>query len=164
MWKNLNSFEQLYGVVRSAADLIRNGELGIGRPHYALTLLHGVLQSIMLDYKQIVAIEMGVQNGGGLIDLCKSAHYLSHQSGVGIQVYGFDNGVGLPKPNGYEDHPELWQEGDFKGSDFDQLPSTLPAFAHLIIGDVKQTVPRFKDRILGERIAMVALDRAGPSF
>ena len=60
---------------------------------------------------------------------------------VGIDVYGFDTGVGLPKPQDYRDLPNLYRESGF-AMDEAKLRARLQR-AHLILGDVEQTIPKF---------------------
>jgi hypothetical protein len=66
-------------------------------------------------------------------------------TGIEFDVYGFDTGAGMPSAIDYRDHPEHFQQGDFP-MDHDRLAAALPPFAHLIIGDVAETVPPFLDR------------------
>ena len=61
--------------------------------------------------------------------------------GVGIDVYGFDTGVGLPKPEDYRDLPNLYTESTFQ-MDAEALKKHLRK-AQLILGLVANTVPEF---------------------
>jgi hypothetical protein len=60
---------------------------------------------------------------------------------VGVDVYGFDHGVGLPPPTDYRDLPYAWQAGQFH-MDERALRSRLKA-AKLVLGDVRQTLEPF---------------------
>src|SRR5262245_19566901 len=82
---------------------VRKGELDVGRHHYALSLAHGVLQTIMCGYDRIAAVELGVANGGGLFDLCKAAAFFRKECNVDVQVWGIDNAAGLPMFIDYKD-------------------------------------------------------------
>jgi hypothetical protein len=61
--------------------------------------------------------------------------------GVGIDVYGFDSGRGLPKPQDYRDMPYMWEEGYF-AMDAKRLRDRLQR-AQLKLGLVETTVPGF---------------------
>lgn len=122
---------------------IRTGALPFDRKHYALGLAHGVLMAQQCGYNKLTAIEFGVGEGGGLKSLIHIADYFRNQFGIDIEVYGFDNATGLPAPQGYRDHPELWSTGQFKLPNVDELKASLPTWAHLIIGDIANTVPEF---------------------
>jgi len=62
---------------------------------------------------------------------------------VGIDVYGFDTGTGLPKPQDYRDLPNLYTEKAFP-MDVEKLKNRLKR-AHLVLGLVESTVPKFID-------------------
>jgi hypothetical protein len=61
--------------------------------------------------------------------------------GVGIDVYGFDTGTGLPKPLDYRDLPNLWRESAFP-MDVARLKERLKK-ARLILGPVGKTLQGF---------------------
>lgn len=130
--------------INKIATQIRSGELDLGRQHYALSLLHGVLQAAHCGYKKITAIEFGVGGGGGLLALVKAAKYFRDTCNIEIEVYGFDTCSGLPAlTGGYKDHPEIWRQGQFVTPNPQSLVSNFPDWAGLIIGDVTHTVPEF---------------------
>jgi hypothetical protein len=60
---------------------------------------------------------------------------------VKIDVYGFDAGVGLPKPEDYRDLPNLYSEGTF-AMDIEKLKGRLKK-ARLFLGLVEKTVEDF---------------------
>ena len=66
--------------------------------------------------------------------------------GVGIDVYGFDSGRGLPKPSDYRDLPNIFSEGAHS-MNFEKLKVCLTK-AELILGLVEETVPEFIARRL----------------
>lgn len=129
--------------ISEIATHIRSGALRFDRKHYALSLAHGILQAQQCGYNKLTAIEFGVGEGGGFRSLVHCAGYFRDQFGIEIEVYGFDNATGLPAPQGYKDHPELWAQGAFRLPNVDQLRSELPPWAHLVIGDIADTVPEF---------------------
>jgi len=94
-----------------------------------------------LGQRRVAVIEFGVAGGNGLLELERVAGWVERRSGVGIDVYGFDTGRGLPQPQDYRDLPNLWSEGHFP-MDHEQLRSCLGR-AELELGPVAETVPRF---------------------
>lgn len=96
-----------------------------------------------LGLPRISVIEFGVAGGTGLVRLEQFARYVESVSGVGIDVYGFDSGQGLPKPVDYRDLPQLWSKGHFS-IDLARLQSRLSG-AKLLIGQVADTVPQFME-------------------
>jgi len=158
MWKNIDNWYSLAVAVNSEAQKIRQGSLNFGKLEYSLSLLHGVHQAILCNYDSIVAIELGVAQGNGLLSLSRAAEHFSQKSGIPIEVYGFDNATGLPQMTGPEDHPEIWSEGLFNMGDPAILKSKLPEFTHLIIGDVNETVSQFKEILNTKKIAFLSID------
>jgi hypothetical protein len=107
--------------------------------------LWGVLQASYLATQihvdRISVIEFGVAGGQGLCALEEMSIVLEKEFGIGIDVYGFDTGVGLPEPVDYRDMPQLFSKGDF-AMDFEKLKSKLIK-AKLILGLVKETITGF---------------------
>ena len=129
--------------ISQIASRIRDGSLDFGRSHYALALLHGVLQAEHCGYNKITAIEFGVGEGGGFVALVNAAEYLRRACNIEIEVYGFDTCAGLPEIQGYKDHPEVWSAGQFVTPNPQHLINQLPEWAHLIIGNISETIPEF---------------------
>jgi hypothetical protein len=94
-----------------------------------------------LEIDRIAVVEFGVAGGNGLLALETIAADVAQRSGVEIEVYGFDTGSGLPKPQDYRDLPQMWSEGAF-AMDVDALRRRLTS-AELILGPVAETVPAF---------------------
>jgi hypothetical protein len=153
-FKHMAHLRRHFGKV---ADGIRSGQHKIGRSHYALPLMHGVIEAIACGYPRIAAIELGVGSGDGLLDLCAAANFLQRNSGIEIDVYGFDAATGLPPPADYRDHPELWAQGEFVMGDPNVMRSKLADPANLILGDVRDTIPAFAPRLKGP-IGFVSVD------
>lgn len=139
---------------------IRNGNLDIGGPHYSLGLAHGILQAHYSGYNKITAIEFGVGQGGSFKNLLKAADFYRNRFGIEIEIYGFDNGTGLPQSTGYKDHPEIWSKGQFVSPNLEVWQTQLPPWAHFIIGDVATTVPEFSTQFMqgDSKIAFVSVD------
>lgn len=143
---------------KEIGQLIRADVIDVGRKHYALSLAHGVRQALHSGYSKIVAIELGVASGDGLLDLCKAAEYFRKILKIEIDVYGFDTGIGLPPCMDYRDHPEIWREGLYNMGDVEALRNKLPSFAKLIIGDVGETIPQLESQLGDAKIGFVAFD------
>jgi len=94
-----------------------------------------------LGYDRVSFIEFGVAGGNGLLNLEQNAAVLETHFGIGIDVYGFDTGTGLPRPKDYRDLPNLWHEGAFQ-MDAKRLQARLRR-ARLMLGPVAETVPAF---------------------
>ena len=90
---------------------------------------------------RISAIEFGVAGGNGLVELERIATEVSAVYGVEIDVFGFDTGVGLPKPEDYRDFPNLYRACGFR-MDEPKLRGLLKR-ARLILGDVADTIETF---------------------
>lgn len=112
-----------------------------GRANYRWGLLSAAFVARELGYKRISALEFGVAGGNGLVRMEALAAEAERFSGVAIDVYGFDTGAGLTKPQDYRDLPQLWKEGDFS-MDVPLLRSRLKK-ASLELGPVAETVPAF---------------------
>jgi len=111
------------------------------RPNYAWGVLQSAHVAKALGMKRISVIEFGVAGGNGLVSLEKIADRVEGIFSIDIDVYGFDTGKGLPKPQDHRDLPSLWIEGGF-AMDVDRLKSRL-AKAQLMLGAVETTVPDF---------------------
>jgi hypothetical protein len=114
------------------------------RANYLYGVLHAARLANVLGIPAISTIELGVAGGRGLLALEKASGYAEEAFGVGIDVYGFDTGRGLPKPTDFRDLPNLFLEGQFPLDEARLLPRLERA--ELILGMVDQTVPDFMDR------------------
>ena len=114
----------------------------LSRPAYGYCLWQAADLARRLQYPSISVIEFGVAGGNGLLVLEDYAASVSAATGVNIDVYGFDTGEGLPTPTDYRDMPYRWKGGDFK-METSALEEARLSRARLVIGDVKDTVPRF---------------------
>jgi hypothetical protein len=116
-------------------------ESGVGRPAYAWGVLGASYLAKVLGIERISALELGVAGGMGLTALERISEATGRLLGIGIDVYGFDTGQGMPKPVDLRDLPNLYSEGDY-GMDADKLRRRLQN-ATLVLGPVKQTVAGF---------------------
>jgi hypothetical protein len=114
------------------------GEL---RPNYIWGVLHGAHLAKSIGISRVSVIEFGVAGGNGLVSLDRIAEKVEEILGVGIDVYGFDTGIGLPKPEDCRDLPNLYTESSFR-MDVEGLKKRLKK-ARLKLGLVESTVPTF---------------------
>jgi hypothetical protein len=133
----LSVFALAFGSLRTkiAFDLVP-------RPQYAFGLLKAADLAAAAGISSFTALEFGVASGSGLLNMAEIAMRVTAATGVGIHVVGFDSGAGMPPPEDYRDHPDLYQEGDFQ-MNFEALQPALPGNASLIIGNVAETVTTF---------------------
>jgi hypothetical protein len=116
-------------------------EDGALRPHFAWGVLQSVHLAKAIGINHVSVIEFGVAGGNGIISLERVAQKVEPLFQVKIDVYGFDTGAGLPKPQDHRDLPNLWREGAFP-MDFEKLQKRLTK-GQLLLGMVEDTVPRF---------------------
>lgn len=125
---------------RTLLDVVKNKRCAL-KPMYAYGVTAAAALAKVLEIPRISAVEFGVAGGAGLLALEAVAAAVEKKTGVGIDVIGFDTGVGLPKPEDYRDQPNMWFEG--------QLPMNRAALeakltrATLQIGPVRETLPYF---------------------
>ena len=108
---------------------------------YAWGMVQGVNLAKVLGIGRVSVLEFGVAGGNGLLSLERIARKVQDIFGVTVDVFGFDTGIGLPKPKDHRDMPNLWSEGFFP-MDPDKLKRRLER-AQLILGDTRETVPKF---------------------
>jgi hypothetical protein len=125
---------------------------------YAFPILEAARFAKELGIRSVTIMEFGVATGGGLLAMCEIARNITRETGIDLSVVGFDRGSGMPAPRDYRDHPDLYQAGDFP-MDEELLRRRLPPNAPLIIGDLKDTVPEFLERLTAEQpIGFAAID------
>jgi hypothetical protein len=130
----------------------------VERPHYLLGVLRAVDQAKKQGVKEICVAEFGVARGDGLFLLERYAALVEKDEGIGIRVYGFDTGRGLPALCGdYRDHPDFYTIGDYP-SDVTQIERRLTSRSKLIVGDVKDTVERFVTQTQTAPLGFAAID------
>ena len=138
--ETLVAYKKIYAEV---AKKMKTRQVDVGRLHYALPLMYAVWQAECVGVERISAVEFGVADGQGLMDICKAAEFLQAERGVEVEVCGFDSLNGLPKCRDFRDHPEIWFEGEFATADPMALQEKLPANARLVTGDIADTVKPF---------------------
>ena len=111
------------------------------RPHYLYCLYHSAILAKKLGLKKMSVIEFGVAGGNGIVFLENYQKKIFDEKGIEIEIYGFDLGSGLSKPQDYRDLPYWFKESLFT-MDIEKLKNKLKK-ANIIIGDVKKTIPDF---------------------
>lgn len=119
----------------------------ITRRQHAFSLLNAARKANALGLRRITAIELGVANGAGLMNMCDIAGRISRELNIAFDIVGFDTGVGMPPPRDYRDHPEHYGYGDFPMVDPAALSAQLPGNARLILGPLAETVPAFRAQL-----------------
>jgi hypothetical protein len=114
------------------------------RPQYVWGVLQAAMIAKALGLERMSALELGVAGGNGLVALERAAKEAESLLGVGIDVYGFDTGTGMPPPVDHRDAPFSVREGQFD-MDVPKLKSRLER-AELVLGDVRETAPAFLGR------------------
>lgn len=125
------------------------------RPQYAWAILSAARTAKSLRVERISVLELGVAGGNGLRALEVAAEGAESLLGVGIDVFGFDTGAGLPAPADLRDAPFALRGGEFT-MDEAKLRTRLRR-AELVLGPVSDTIGTF----LGQRpspIGFVAFD------
>lgn len=128
------------------------------RPQHAFGILRAADEAKRLGLSTVTLVEFGVASGAGLMNMAYIAERVTLETGVAFKLFGFDTGAGMPAPVDYRDHPEYYQAGDFQ-MDERELRAVLPASATLVLGDLRDTVPRFLEELSPEApIGFVTVD------
>ena len=116
------------------------------RQQHAYGLLVAADEARKRNLRSITVVELGVGSGTGLMNLCDLAVKITKSTGIEFKIFGFDTGVGMPPPEDYRDHPELYKEGWFP-MDQEKLTAKLPPFCKLIVGNLKDTLKEFVENL-----------------
>lgn len=127
----LSCFSFLFGGVKSK---IKYDNFRLA--HYAYGVYEAAERAKGLGLSEITVIEFGVANGRGLLAMALYAEKIERYLGLKIRVLGFDSGEGMPKTEGYKDHPEIYATGDFPMQDRNKLLSILPGNTQLVLLDL----------------------------
>ena len=110
-------------------------------PYYAWGVTQGAALAKVLGLPRVSVIEFGVAGGSGLLALETISEAIERRTNIGIDVFGFDSGAGLPKPEDFRDQPNMWFEGQLP-MDRAKLEPKLRR-AKLCLGPVRETIPTF---------------------
>lgn len=128
------------------------------RQQHAYAILTSADLALEMGIKEVTLIEFGVAAGAGILNICELAERVTCETGVRFRIYGFDTGKGMPPPESYRDHPEIYQQGDFP-MNHETLQRSLPGNAKLVIGEISQTVGPFLSRITADApIGFISID------
>ena len=100
--------------------------------------MHGARLAKRLGFKRTTVIEFGVAGGAGLVAAEAIAQLTERETGVAIDIIGFDMGSGMPVPRDYRDLPYHWKPGYFK-MDEAALRSMLNR-AEVVLGPIAETM------------------------
>lgn len=147
-------FVKLFGGFRAkvAFDLLE-------RRRYAMPLLQAADYAKELGIAKIYVLEFGIAAGAGPVNLAWLARQTTEETGVAIEIVGFDAGVGMPPPRDCRDDPETIAEGDYPLPDKAALARILPPGVRVIYGPVGETVRDFVAK-LDAPIGFAVLDLA----
>lgn len=128
------------------------------RPSYMMGVVAAVDQARREGINRISVIEFGVAGGNGLLELQRISKLVQEETGIDIDVYGFDMGSGLPSFVGdHKDHPDMWKPGDFV-MDVPSLQKKLDKFTTLMLGPVKKTFKTYLERFNFAPVGFVSFD------
>lgn len=128
------------------------------RQNHAYAILNCADLASELGVKEVTLIEFGVAAGAGLLNICELAKKVTQETGIRFRIYGFDTGKGMPPPESYRDHPELYQQGDFP-MNHEALRRSLPDNATLVLGEINDTIVPFLQNLPTDApIGFVSID------
>jgi hypothetical protein len=141
--------QAVLGDAMPGADDFRAREArgSVSRPAYAYGLLRAADCARYFGHEAVTVCEFGVAEGAGLRNMVELARRIEEDTKVHFRIVGFDTGAGLPEIQGYKDHPEIWNPGDFPMVDKDKLLASLEGRAEVIFGDVKDTIGAFTEAL-----------------
>jgi hypothetical protein len=119
----------------------------ISRSNYLYGMLRAADVAKYFGKRHVTVIEFGVASGAGLLNMVALAPAIEKETGIGLRIVGFDTGRGLPTTQGYKDHPEIWNSGDFATEDRNKLLDMLGGRAEIIWGDIADNIDSFTDAI-----------------
>ena len=144
-------WSRLYG---EASWVNRNGSFRdreqfglISRANYLYGMLRAADCAKYFGKTRVTAIEFGVASGAGLLNMADLAQLIQAETGIEFDIVGFDTGQGLPQVQGYKDHPEIWNPGDFAMEDRESLVRKLKGRAKVIWGDIADTIGLFTESV-----------------
>lgn len=113
----------------------------LNRPAHAYCIWGAVDLARRLGVDKISVIEFGVAGGRSLLSIETYAARLEKETGITVEVYGFDTSEGLPSVQDHRDLPHWFAPGQYV-MDFEKLQSKLQR-AKLIIGNIEDTIDDF---------------------
>ena len=109
--------------------------------------------------KSFTAIEFGVGNGEGLLNMARIANKITELTEIRINIVGFDLTTGLPLARDYRDMPEIFTAGSFANLQTEKLLRSFPQNTKLIVGEIEETAKVFLNTVSPDSpIAFVSVD------
>ena len=121
-------------------DLMKDA-LCARKPMYTWGVIQGAALAKILNLTEISVLEFGVAGGAGLVSLEHVSEIIQSRLGIGIDVYGFDTGIGHPKLLDYRDQPNMLFEGQLPMKQ--QVLINALNHASLLLGLIQDTLPTF---------------------
>jgi len=128
----------------------------VDRPNYGYCIFQAARLARLLKIARISVIEFGCGGGNGLVSAERHIDEVTKLFDVGIDLYGFDNGSGLPAPRDYRDMPHYFRAGLYE-MDRASLERKLKS-AKLVIGDIGQTAAHFLEQFRPAPIGCMFFD------
>lgn len=134
--------------IRKTGDFRTRESYGlVERPNYAYGMLRAADNARYYGSKAVSVVEMGVASGAGLLNMIECADQITHETGIIFNIFGFDTGAGLPRVEGFKDHPEIWTPGDFAMENREVLLNRIGGRAEIIWGDINDTIDAFTENL-----------------
>jgi len=131
----------------------------VNRANYVYGMLRAADCAKYFGHKAVTVIEFGVASGAGLLNMVDLSEMIETETGIKFRVVGFDTGAGLPTVQGYKDHPEIWNPGDFAMEDREGLMKKLNGRAEMIWGDIAETIKPFTAKLTSESpVGFISID------
>ncbi len=134
-------FDNRYDWIGAGFRMLKKDSFCARKPAYIWGVLQGAALGKVLGLERVSVIEFGVAGGKGLLRMEQIAERVEAMVGIGIDVYGFDTGRGIPMTQDYRDMPNVWMDNQFP-MDKDKLECRLRR-AKLKLGLVKDTIQSF---------------------
>ena len=128
----------------------------VSRPAYGYGMLNAAKLAKALRIDKISAIEFGTASGAGLLEMEKAARLIFQETGVSIEIYGFDLMSGLPQTSDYRDQIYFWPPGLFNVTS-DKFLKKLKA-TKIVLGDVSITTASFIETYKPAKIGFISFD------
>lgn len=128
------------------------------RPAYLTGIRAAAVQARRQAIREISVIEFGVASGQGLLAMQEEAEAVEAETGIAVQVYGFD-AKGLPELTGdHRDHPDAWRQGDYPMNEETLRAKLNPKRTELVIGNVRDSAMDFVQKHRPAPIGFVSFD------
>jgi hypothetical protein len=128
----------------------------VSRPAYSYGMLNAAKLSKSLGIDKISALEFGTASGAGLLEMEKIAKLIQRETGVRIEVYGFDLMSGLPHTNDFKDQVYFWPPGLFNVNS--KKYTKKMTNSKIVIGDVSTTTQSFIEVYNPAKIGFISFD------